>query len=215
MIPIVPALIPQSLEHAKETISKLNFSREIQLDLVDGVFAPTTSWPYDPVGDPMALKPLLDQFTLEVDLMVSQPLDAAEAWLRAGADMLVFHVESIPLDDFKWFAEHCRCTVGVAAHGDTTVEAVSEYAAYADYIQLMGIREIGAQGQPFDNTVLNRITSLHATFPDLLIAVDGSVNDETIVSLKQAGATRMIVGSAIVKQPDPAAAHAQLSALIN
>jgi ribulose-phosphate 3-epimerase len=215
MIPVVPALIPQSLEHAKEAIAKLNFSREIQLDLVDGLFAPTTSWPYDPVGDPMALKPLLDQFTLEVDLMVSRPLEAAEAWIKAGADMLVFHLESIPLEDFKWFAEHCRCTVGVAGHGNTTVEAVSEYAVYADYIQLMGIAEIGAQGQPFDHTVLERVATLHTQFPDMVIAVDGSVNKETIVSLKQAGVTRMVVGSAILAEPNPAEAHANLSALIN
>lgn len=215
MIPIVPAIIPQSAEHVKEVLQKVSFSPEIQLDLVDGVFVPTTSWPYQPTGEPLELKPLLDRFTLEVDLMVSEPIKAAQAWLKAGADMLIFHVESLPFETFKNFAESCACTVGVATHGDTPIETVGEYAEYADYIQLMGIRNIGAQGQPFDVSVLEKVTELRARFPDKVIAVDGSVNAHTIVSLKKAGVTRMVVGSAIVLQENPEEAYNALSALVN
>lgn len=214
-IPIVPALIPKSLEHARETIKKLPFTKEIQLDLVDGVFAPTTSWPYEPIGDPMDIKRELDQFTLEIDLMVSNPVEAGNLWLKAGADMLIFHVESLPLEDFVNFANTCNCTVGVAAHGDTTVETITEYAEHADYIQLMGIREIGAQSQPFDESVLGRVEELRIKFPEKVISVDGSVNKDTIEQLKKAGVTRMVVGSAIVLQENPSEAHKYLSSLIN
>lgn len=214
-IPVVPAIIPKSVAHVREIISAVDFSREVQIDLVDGNFAPTTSWPYDPSGDPMDLKHELDRFTLEIDLMVSEPVKAATAWLEAGADMLIFHIESLSLEAFKNFAESCHCTVGVAGHGDTTAEQVAEYAEYADYIQLMGIREIGAQGQPFDETVLGKVEILRRQFPEKVIAVDGSVNEHTIQKLKKAGVTRMIVGSAIVLQDDPVAAHKKLSALIN
>lgn len=215
MIPVVPAIIPESLEHARESIKKVSFSREVQLDLVDGDFVSTTSWPYQPAGEPMDLKHELDRFTLEIDLMVAKPIEAATAWLEAGADMLIFHVESLPLETFKNFAENCACSVGVAAHGATSVETISEYAKSADYIQLMGIREIGAQGQPFDETVLERIEALRQQFPEKVISVDGSVNSETIVRLKKAGVTRMVVGSAILHQADPKKAHQELSALIN
>lgn len=214
-IPVVPAIVPKSIQNIREIIEKVPFTKEIQLDLVDGKFDDDITWPYDPIGDPMELKHELDRFTLEIDLMVSEPIKAAVAWLEAGADMLIFHVESLPLETFKNFAETCHCTVGVAAHGDTTVEQVAEYAKHADYIQLMGIREIGAQGQPFDETVLGRVEALRVMFPEKVIAVDGSVNENTIVSLKKAGVTRMIVGSAIVLQEDPQAAHKKLSALIN
>lgn len=214
-IPVVPAVIPKSLEHIKEVIKSLSFSKEIQVDLVDGIFAPTSSWPYEPQGQPMSLKSELDRFTLEIDLMVSEPIKAAVAWLEAGADMLIFHIESLPLETFKNFAESCHCTVGVAAHGETTVEQVIEYAKYADYIQLMGISEIGAQGQPFDESVLEKVEELRRVFPNKVIAVDGSVNEHTITRLKKAGVTRMVVGSAIVLQEDPEEAHKKLSALIN
>ena len=214
-IPVVPAVIPESVEHVRKTIEKLTFTKEIQLDLVDGQFAPTASWPYEPTGEPMDLKHELDRFTLEIDLMVSEPIKAATAWLEAGADMLIFHIESLPLETFKNFAESCHCTTGVAAHGETTVEQVAEYAQYADYIQLMGIKEIGAQGLPFDETVLEKVEELRRQFPDKVIAVDGSVNEETVVRLKKAGVNRMVVGSAIVLQENPEEAHDKLSALIN
>jgi len=214
-IPIVPALIPESLEHAQATIAALQFSREIQLDLVDGQFTPTASWPYKPAGDPMDLKHELDRFTLEVDLMVREPVAAAKAWLTAGADMLIFHVESLTVEDLKQFTAGCECTVGVAAHGATTVDTIATYAEHADYIQLMGISEIGAQGQPFDDSVLERVAALRRQFPEYTIAGDGSVNANTIERIEAAGADRMIVGSAIVQQANPAAAHRALSALIN
>ncbi len=214
-IPVVPAIIPESVTHVRELIQTMDFTKEVQIDLVDGNFAPTKSWPYDPKGEPMDLKHELDRFTLEIDLMVSEPVKAATAWLEAGADMLIFHIESLPLETFKNFVESCHCTVGVAAHGETTAKQVAEYAEHADYIQLMGIREIGAQGQPFDESVIDKVEILRRKFPEKVIAVDGSVNEDTIVRLKKAGVTRMIVGSAIVLQDDPAAAHQKLSALIN
>jgi len=79
----------------------------------------------------------------------------------------------------------------------------------------MGIYQIGAQGQPFDATVLEKIAAVQAAYPEKSITIDGSVNEHTIVQLKEAGADRFIVGSAITLQPDPEAAYQALSVLIN
>ena len=79
----------------------------------------------------------------------------------------------------------------------------------------MGIHEIGAQGQPFDTAVFEKIAAVQAAYPDKSITVDGSVNEHTITKLKEAGVDRFIVGSAITLQPDPVAAHKTLSLLIN
>ncbi|MBP6881539.1 MAG: hypothetical protein KBC35_02855 [Candidatus Pacebacteria bacterium] len=213
--PIVPAVIPTSREDVLTYAKKLTFSREFHLDLVDGKFVPAVSWPYNPVGEPLSVKPQLDIYTLEVDLMVQEPLPAANAWLVAGADMLVFHVETLSLEDLQTFADKTAVSVGVSAHGATSLETLAMYAEHADYIQLMGIYEIGAQGLPFDEAVFEKIDYLKRRFPALPISVDGSVNRDTIARLKKAGADRFICGSAIVKQEDPEAAHAELSALIN
>lgn len=215
MIPIVPALIPTSEAHAKETLEKLRFSPEVHLDVVDGQFTPQVSWPYDPVGDAVAVKPLTDQFTLEVDLMVKDPLSAAVDWITAGADMIVFHVETISLENFAHFADYTHVSVGVSMHGYTPLDTLVEYAESADYIQLMGIHDIGSQGQPFDEAVFAKIEQMKSRFPNKPISVDGSVNAQTIVRLKNTGADRFIVGSAITLDTQPAAAHRALSLLIN
>jgi ribulose-phosphate 3-epimerase len=213
--PIVPAVIPDSQDEVISFSKTLSFSPEYHLDLVDGKFVAATSWPFEPLGDPVAVKKYLDPYTLEVDLMVEEPVKVAIDWLRAGADMLVFHVETLSLEEFKNFAESHSISIGISGHGDTTLETLAEYAEHADYIQLMGIHEIGAQGLPFDEKVLDKITDLKRRFPLKSITIDGSVNSDTIARLAKAGADRFICGSAIVKQDDPEAAHAALSALIN
>ncbi len=214
-IPIVPAVIPKSADEVKQFAQSLSFSKEFHLDLVDGIFVPKKSWPYEPMGDPMDVKPFLDVYTLEVDLMVAHPIEAATQWIKAGADMLVFHVETIPLQVFEHFANRCPVSIGISAHGDTSMETLEEYLPFADYVQLMGIHEIGAQGQPFDEVVLDKIQHLKHMRPTLSITIDGSVNKDTIQRLVKAGADRFITGSAVVLQENPEAAHTELLALIN
>lgn len=212
--PIVPAIIPTSREEVIKFSQLLNFSKEIQLDLVDGKFVQAVCWPYEPIGEPLSVKSFLDGYTLEIDLMVEEPIKAANEWIVAGADMVVFHIETLPLEVFKNFVTGTDVSVGASAHGDTTLETLITYCEYADYIQLMGIKEVGAQGQPFDETVIDKIIALKKLFPYKSITIDGSVNKNTIEKLRKAGADRFIVGSAIVQQTNPEAAYKELGQLV-
>jgi ribulose-phosphate 3-epimerase len=213
--PIVPAIIPNSKEMVIEQAKKLNFSKEIHLDVVDGKFVEAVSWPYEPLGEPLSVKSYLDTYTLEVDLMVNEPIRAATEWIVAGADMLVFHMETLPLEVFKNFTNGTDVSIGISAHGDFDIDEFSKYCEYADYIQIMGIKKIGAQGQPFADSVLEIISEIKIRFPYKSITVDGSVNQFTIKKIKAAGADRFICGSAIVGESNPQVAHTTLGALIN
>lgn len=215
MIPIVPAFIPESESAVRTYLKKLGFVDEIHLDVVDGKFVPNASWPYIPSGQPKAVQPYTDQFTLEVDLMVSDPLPAAVDWITAGADMLVFHTETISLENFINFEAFTHITVGISAHGATSIDTLLLYAEYADCVQLMGIEEVGLQGQPFDESVIEKISVIKEKFPHKPVTVDGSVNLKTIERLKAAGADRFIVGSAVTLQEDPFEAYRSLHNLIN
>ncbi len=215
MIPIVPAIIPRSADEVLTVLPRLRFSPEIHLDVVDGKFVPFSSWPYVPVGTPREVQSVTDSFTLEVDLMVEAPLPAAAAWIAAGADMLVFHTETITVDQFAYFVERNRVSVSIAAINDTPLEVLIPYLEYADGVQCMGIAKIGSQGQPFDERTVDRVRALKQRFPRLPITVDGSVNAETIARLREAGVDRCICGSAIVKADDPAAAYTGLYELLN
>jgi ribulose-phosphate 3-epimerase len=213
MKPVVPAVIPTSAEHVRTECGRLAFSAEFHLDVVDGTFVPSVSWPYTPAGHPDEVAAATATFTLEVDLMVAQPLVVAGEWEKAGADMLVFHIETVDAAALQQFATHSKVSVGLSLHGDTPLAALEPYLPMADYVQLMGIQTIGAQGLPFDEAVLDKIKTLKSSYPALTISIDGSVNKDTITRLSEAGADRFICGSAIVGQSDPQAAHAELCRL--
>lgn len=210
---IIPAVIPTSRAELIALAQELSFAAEIHVDMVDGDFVPSVSWPYEPVGQPVTVKEYLDTYSLEVDLMVADPVSAAAAWLEAGADMLVFHTETIPLEAFKRFRASCSVTLGISSLNDTPIETLLEYAEHADYVQVMGIATIGSQGQSFDERVLERIKVLREAYPQLPISIDGSVNLDTLPRLAALKLSRYIVGSGIVKAEDKAAAHAALTAL--
>ncbi|MEN9920582.1 MAG: hypothetical protein RL538_475 [Candidatus Parcubacteria bacterium] len=216
VVPIVPAVIPSSEAEVLAMTKVLSFSREFHLDLVDGNFVPSVCWPYEPEGEPMAVKYATDAFTLEVDLMVANPIKAARAWEKAGADMFVFHIESVDIASFIDYATHApkSISLGVSFHGDTPIENIFPYVQYADYIQIMGIHTIGMQGQSFSEATFEKIERLKREFPNTPISVDGSVNEKTIARLIKAGVDRLIVGSAIVKQENPEAAYNALRELL-
>jgi ribulose-phosphate 3-epimerase len=152
---------------------------------------------------------------LEVDLMVAEPLQAAEQWEKAGADMLVFHTETLGLEAWQQYCRQSKLSLSISALNDTPLETLLAYAATADGVQLMGIAKIGAQGQPFDERVYERLAAVKAAYPQLPVTIDGSVNADTIASLAKAGADRFICGSAIVRADDPERAQQYLQSLIS
>jgi len=211
--PIIPAIIPSTLSDLRQLVSRLAGLPEIHLDVVDGIFVPFISWPYNSQELPMVAKESLDVFSLEVDLMVSKPLSAAHNWIEAGADQLVFHVETISLASFKDFTDNTNMTVGISSNNDTDFNILKEYLPYADYVQVMGIGAIGTQGQPFDVRALDRIVMIRENFPDLAISIDGSVNAETLPTLASLKLNRYIVGSAIMKHDDPILAYKKFTTM--
>lgn len=212
---IVPAVIPTSIEALSTQVVQLAGIPELHLDVVDGSFVSNISWPYEPAGEPAEVAQVLAGVSLEVDLMVNDPLPAAKAWIDAGADLLVFHVETISFEDFKSFAETATISVGICAIQDTKDEVLAPYLSVADYVQVMGIAQIGSQGQPFDERVFERILWLRTIMPHLPISIDGGVNVDTLPKIIPHNLHRYIVGSAIVGQKNPQEAYAHLVELVS
>jgi len=211
--PIVPAVIPTSLLNLQTQITALGAVPELHLDVVDGKFVPYTSWPYTESGEVQSAKALLAIYTLEVDLMVLDPLEAAYSWLACGADRLIFHSETISPAAFSQFASTTNVTVGIAANNDTPFEDLEPYLAVADFVQVMGIAQIGAQGQAFDARALERLAQLANLYPRLPRCLDGSVNAQTLPQLLALKLDRYIMGSALMSTEDPHATYLEFSKL--
>ncbi len=212
---IIPAIIPQSFDHLRDALRVLEgVAKEVQIDIVDGSFVPFTSWPYRGSGSVMLLQEYADNYQIEMDLMVQNPELAVPLYVDAGVQKIVIHLESV-IDLETIYAHHRTHTykLGLSIGNDTPIEVLEKELSNADYVQLMGIRKIGTQGQPFDTAVLHRITQLRTKYPDLVISIDGSVNAESLLLLRDAGANRFVAGSAIFGAPDPLEAYQSLTAL--
>lgn len=218
MADIVPAVIPTSLAHLRETAELVRgFARALQIDVVDGKFVPHVSWPYgggEMHGEPAAVAEFASALEIEMDLMLAEPEASLDAWAAAGAARIVVHIESVR--DMDAVIAHRRThgyRLGLALNNDTPLSVIEPHLSSVDFVECMGIAAIGAQGAPFDERVIGRIAELARAHPGLEISVDGSVNETTLPRLAAAGATRFVAGSAIFKADAPARAYERLVAM--
>lgn len=212
---VVPAIIPQSFDHLSRAIESVaTVARSVQVDIVDGAFVPFVSWPYRGSGSVMLLRKFTEHIEIEVDLMIASPEDALSRYGEAGVARAVVHLEGVTdMSRIRALQHQYGFMLGLSILNDSPLELLTRALMPGDYVQLMGIAQIGSQGQPFDDRVLDRIRALHAHDPSLLISIDGSVHAGTLPLLREAGASRFVSGSAIFGQPDPARAYEALAAL--
>jgi ribulose-phosphate 3-epimerase len=162
----------------------------------------------------MLLKNYTALMTIEVDLMIHEPERALPVYVEAGVQKVVVHLESTT--HFADIVDHHRShayALGLSISNDTSLDSLMSAIPYADYVQLMGIRKIGSQGQQFDTTVLERVRVIQKEYPTLTISIDGSVNEDTLPLLREAGGNRFVSGSAILGAVDPLRAYEVLVAL--
>lgn len=217
-IDILPTCVPKGVRDMQAAAEKIRvFSERVHLDIDDGIFEETMSWPYEAPGQfnsNLSLAPFAGM-DVEVHLMVKEPRQIGAAFAHAGAHRIIAHVEAFRSDmEGKTALDYWRASgaseVGVAALLETPLELLAVYAPHCDVIQLMSINVIGLQGAQFDARVLPRIAQLHAQYPDKIIAVDGGVSELNVGSLIEAGARRFSVGSAIFHDPEPSRAFASI-----
>jgi ribulose-phosphate 3-epimerase len=146
--------------------------------------------------------------TLDCHLMVERPERHFEAFARAGADSVTFHVEAV--EDRLGAIAHARAFglgVGVALNPGTAIEEAIGAAEGADLVLCMSIHP-GYSGQAYMPDATGRIRALREALPsDVRLQVDGGINSETIREAQAAGADLLVAGSAIFWQNDPAASY--------
>jgi ribulose-phosphate 3-epimerase len=79
----------------------------------------------------------------------------------------------------------------------------------------MGIAKIGRQGEPLDERIYEKIRVFRSRHPDVPVQVDGGVTLENAKKLLGLGVDSLVVGSAITRAPNPAAAFTAFENLKN
>lgn len=226
MIEIIPAIMPKHYDDLAEKMGIFaGVVPLVQLDIMDNKFVKARTWPYNPgdqnfdrfskiVAEEEGM-PEWEVLDFEVDLMVEKPEVEVQKWVSAGAQRIIIHVEGIK--DFEMIRSiipEGLIELGLAINTTTPIIALDPYLDRIDFVQCMGIEQIGFQEQPFDERVLEKVKALHAARPKMPISIDGAVNFETAHALREAGATRLVSGSAILKSADVSSAVEMMRDLV-
>lgn len=196
---ITPAILPDNFEHLVHKLFVLEgLLPRVQIDLCDGVFGLEKTWL------PYREKELPEGFSYEFDLMVKDWRKYLVRVVALRATRVVMHIDDMSDDDLNEIVGMVRphkIALGLCVSNDKNVPLFAARVRRVEelysrvFIQVMGIQHIGAQGQPFDDSVLRRISYLKSECRGIDIQVDGSMNPETILKVKNAGARCAVVGS--------------------
>ncbi len=211
-IEIIPAVLPKDFAELDEKISLVKgLVKFVQIDICDGQFTPEATWPYRKDDDNFERiqkeesgLPGWEKLDFEIDLMVNKPDEVVEQWITAGASRIIIHAESgerlsVKREGVKKAIEILagRLEVGLALNIETPMDIIETYKDKIQFVQCMGIDNIGFQGQDFDAKVIDKIKEIKTKYPELIVSVDGAVSLESAPMLVEAGADRLVVGSAI------------------
>lgn len=183
----------------------------IHLDMMDGHFVPNLTF-----GVPI-IAALRKHVSIPFDahLMVEHPDVYVDGLAKAGVQYVTVHQEACPhLDSTLQHIRNAGMKCGVALNPATPVSSLSCVAAQLDMILIMSVNP-GFGGQKFIPYSLDKIREARALLDSVgnteaVVEVDGGVNADTVQSVKEAGATFLVAGSAVFGAADRAAAIAAL-----
>jgi ribulose-phosphate 3-epimerase len=148
---------------------------------------------------------------LDCHLMVAEPTRHFRAIAEAGGDSVTFHYEAV--DDVAATvaaARELELQVGIAFKPETDPAQVVRVAAGVDLVLCMSI-EPGYSGQEFMPEALDRVRALRRLLPsDTPVQVDGGLGSDNVRSVRAAGATLLVAGSAIFQHEDLPLAYRRL-----
>ena len=199
MIKISPSMLSCDFSKIGEEAEKITDSGAdmLHLDVMDGHFVPNITF-----GAPV-IKSIRNRtdIVFDVHLMISEPFKYIEDFVRAGADIITFHVESD--SDVKETIEKIKslsCKAGLSVKPGTPIEKVFPYLDELDMVLVMTV-EPGFGGQSFMSDMCEKIVTLRKKLDETGkttdIQVDGGINDETVCLVAKAGANVIVAGSSV------------------
>lgn len=216
MIKIAPSVLSCDFSRLGEEAESMRLAgvELLHLDVMDGHFVPNISFGAPVIAKLRPVCPL----SFDVHLMISEPLRYIDDFVKAGADIITFHIES---------ESHARRTVekirslgvgaGLVVKPGTPVEMVFPYLDDLAMVLIMTV-EPGFGGQKFMADMMPKVRALRDEITrrgiDVDIEVDGGIDNETAPIAVQNGANVLVAGSSLFSRPDYTVAVAQMRASV-
>ena len=212
---IAPSLLASNFLNLDAECKMLNKSEAdwYHLDVMDGRFVPNISY------GPMLVEFFRKATTkfCDVHLMIEEPGNFAEAFKKAGADMLTVHYEACPhLHRNIQQIKSLGMQASVAVNPHTPVLLLRDILEDIDMVLVMSVNP-GFGGQSFIPHTLHKVKQLREMIDELSlnvkIEVDGGVTLSNAKSIIDAGADVLVAGNTVFKSADPIATIAALKRL--
>ncbi len=182
----------------------------IHVDVMDGHFVPNLTFGVPVVASIRSITTL----PLDVHLMIDNPGDFIDPFVRAGADRLYVHQEATPhLDRVLNAIRERGIEAAVVINPATPASLLAEVLDLASVVLVMSVNP-GFGGQHFIPRSIGKIrelTEMRTRYNgNFRIAVDGGISLENVVEVARAGAEILIAGTSVFHTPDAGAAVRQL-----
>lgn len=190
------------VEYAKEMQDKADL---LHCDVMDGKFVQSKTYDWAMVEN-------LNQNTalmLDVHLMLDEPLQSIENYIKAGANIVTLHYEAFKKKEDLVKAinlvKSMKALVGLSIKPETSFKEIRLFCYNIDVLLVMSV-EPGKSGQKFLNNTFEKIKEIakfrHDNNLNFKIEVDGGVNAENAKGLREAGVDILVSGSYVFGATD-------------
>lgn len=175
----------------------------LHIDVMDGHFVPNIT-----LGAPIVkcMRKCSD-LVFDVHLMISDPKKYIPDFVKAGSDVITFHIESdSPTEETIDLIRELGCKAALSVKPGTPVEEVFPLLEKLSMVLVMTV-EPGFGGQSFMPDMMEKVKALRTEIDkrglETEIQVDGGINEENAALAVESGATVLVAGSAIFGSKDP------------
>ncbi len=196
---IAPSILSADFARLGEEVSAIERAGAdwIHIDVMDGHFVPNIT-----IGPPVvkAIR-AYSSLPFDVHLMIENPERYVEDFVKAGADWITVHVEASShihrlIQQIKGLGKKA----GVSLNPGTSLCAVEAVLEEVDMVLVMTVNP-GFGGQKFIESMVPKIAELkkmiEKTGKDILLQVDGGINEETVGIVASLGVDVFVAGTSV------------------
>jgi len=199
---VVPAVLAEKFDDFVKRLRQAeSFTDYVQVDLMDGVFVETRSFP------PKKINSVETPLSFEVHLMAEDPLGFLKGMEHPGLKKVIFHCETgVNHLDLVSIIRERGLASGVAIKPETELAQCRGIAEQVDTLLFLTVDPC-CYGSPYKPEVLRKIVEARKLFPAKVISADGGVSLDNLKDFFDAGVDYACVGSRIFLQKDPAESY--------